>query len=74
MEIEQVEAIVEKAKLSSKSANYLIAVLFTVVIAMGGFTYKLSTKPEPKIENNNALLYLNNDLARTKDEILEMRK
>jgi hypothetical protein len=62
MEIEQVEKMVEKANLSSKAANWLIAVLFVVVVVLGGFIYELATKPDPEIKESNALQFLNNNL------------
>ena len=72
--IEKTAKIVARAKLSSTAANYLIALLFIVISVMGGFIYKLATKPPPEIKDSNALKYLNNDLSQTKDDLLEARK
>ena len=73
MELEQLENIVEKSKLSSTAANYLIAVLIFIVISLGTLSgtliYKLVEKPEATIGNNDALKYLNQDLYQAKDDI-----
>ena len=73
MDIDKIESVVEKAKLSSKTANYLIAVLILVVICLGGFIYELA-KPEPKIETNNDLKFLNETLSVANDNISDLRK
>jgi cytoskeletal protein RodZ len=74
MDVEKIEQRIESSDLSRKTLSWMVAILFVVVIGMGGLIYKLAIKPAPEIKESNALQFLNNNDVNQNENILELRK
>ena len=72
MDLNKTEEIVDKV-VPDKLKSYLIAILLFSNIGLAYLMYNKFIKPEAKIDNNNDLLFINNDLSKTKDSLNELK-